>query len=78
VVISGLSARKDGCYSQTGVKGKEAAMSKKAPGRDERLAAALRVNLKRRKEAQRAAAKPAMRESAQTPVDSLKSAKKPR
>jgi len=52
-------------------------MSKKAPGRDERLAAALRANLKRRKEAQRAGGKPMKRESAQGPVDSLKSAKKP-
>ena len=52
-------------------------MSKKAPGRDERLAAALRANLKRRKEAQRAAAKPAPPKSVESPVDSLKSAKKP-
>jgi len=52
-------------------------MSKKAPGRDERLAAALRANLKRRKEAQRAAAKPAKREGMESPVDGLKSAKKP-
>ena len=52
-------------------------MSKKAPGRDERLAAALRANLKRRKEAQRAAAKPAREEGTESPVDGLKSAKKP-
>jgi len=52
-------------------------MSKKAPGRDERLAAALRANLKRRKEAQRAAAKTAKQESAESPMDGLKSAKKP-
>jgi hypothetical protein len=52
-------------------------MSKKVPGRDERLAAALRANLKRRKEAQRAAAKPDKREGAKSPVDGLKLAKKP-
>ena len=50
-------------------------MSKKAPGRDERLAAALRANLKRRKEAQRAAARPAKAQASESPVDSLKSAK---
>jgi len=52
-------------------------MSKKAPGRDERLAAALRANLKRRKAGQRAADKPTKRENTESPVDSLKSAKKP-
>jgi len=52
-------------------------MSKKVPGRDERLAAALRANLKRRKEAQRAASKPAKQASAESPVDGPKSVKKP-
>jgi hypothetical protein len=52
-------------------------MSKKTPGRDERLAAALRANLKRRKEAQRAAAKPAAPTAGESAVDGLKSAKKP-
>ena len=52
-------------------------MSRKAPGRDERLAAALRANLKRRKEGKRSPAKPATQESAERPVDGLKSAKKP-
>jgi len=52
-------------------------MSKKTPGRDERLAAALRANLKRRKEAQRALAKATQQTKAEGAGDSLKSAKKP-
>lgn len=51
-------------------------MSKKTPGRDERLAAALRANLKRRKEAQRAAARQARPAATDGAPDRLKSAKK--